>query len=166
MIFKIQRAVIGSYLVCLGKSNLFGWHSSFVLQVSYISFKLLINCCTVTKMQSWQMYSSAVNALERSFFLLTALTIRPSAFHPFTGILLFIATNISFQHSSHELRTQFLFTYVIVIWTPFSSLWWWTGITYFLGFQFCAFSPFALHFWKNLFVNIHQLADYISSNAS
>lgn len=61
---------------------------------------------------------------------------------------------------------SFLFTYVVVLWMPFSSLWWWTHVSYFLGFQFCAFSPFTLHFWKNFFVNIHKLADYVSSDAS
>lgn len=36
--FTAQLAVIGGDLVGLGKSDLFGWHSSFVLQVNKLLY--------------------------------------------------------------------------------------------------------------------------------
>lgn len=38
MIFTTQLAIIGSDLVGLGESDLFGWHSSFVLQVNKLLY--------------------------------------------------------------------------------------------------------------------------------
>lgn len=97
-------ADIGCQLLCLGKSNLFGCHSSVLLHLFHAIDKSLYSDQNVVLTNVLLHY---VNGLERSFLCLAALTITPSAFYLYWHFLI--------HCSKYQLETFFTRTSTIVL---------------------------------------------------